>query len=49
MALYNHPLKRLKHSLNSYSSLPNDELIRESIENFSSSSNDQTKIYRSVF
>jgi len=49
MAQYNHHLKRLKHSTNPFdhrSSLPNDQAITESIQNFSISCSNKTKKFR---
>ncbi|CAF2410229.1 unnamed protein product [Rotaria sp. Silwood2] len=46
MTQHNHHLKRLQHSTNSFdyrSPLPNDEAMRESMQNFSISSNNHTK------
>ncbi|CAF4764837.1 unnamed protein product [Rotaria sp. Silwood1] len=50
MAQHNHHLKRLQHSTNSFdghSPLPDDEAIRESIQNFSIPSNNHMKYSRS--
>ncbi|CAF0898388.1 unnamed protein product [Rotaria sordida] len=49
MAQHNHHIKRLQHTTNSFnhrSSLPDHEAMRESIQNFSISSNNNTKYSR---
>jgi hypothetical protein len=50
MAAFNHQLKRLQHPINSFdsrSALPQEEAIRESIQNFTVSSHN-TNYSRSV-
>jgi hypothetical protein len=48
MAQYNHHLKRLINTFDSRKSLPNDELIRKSIQSFTISAKNSMKFYRSV-